>query len=71
VLMKMSSPVDLDELATIFGFVPAAMLARSPRFLQGEGLFAGGFVLAPTMVTMGGRLTEEGGADVDVPLRAR
>lgn len=69
-LMKMSSPVDLDELAKIFGFVPAAMLARSPGFRQGEALFAGGFVPAPAIVKMGARLTQEGGADVGVPLRA-
>jgi DNA helicase HerA-like ATPase len=68
-LMKMSSPLDLDELATIFGFVPAAMLARSPGFRQGEALFAGGFVPAPTMVRMGARLTLEGGSDVGVPVR--
>ena len=68
-LMKMTSPVDLDELATIFGFVPPAMLARASRFTQGEALFAGGFVPAPTMVRMGARLTREGGADVSVPLR--
>jgi DNA helicase HerA-like ATPase len=69
-LMKMTSPLDLDELSTIFGFVPAAMFARSPGFRQGEALFAGGFVPAPTMVRMGKRLTREGGADVGVPLRA-
>jgi DNA helicase HerA-like ATPase len=68
-LMKMTSPVDLDELATIFGFVPAAMLARASRFKQGEALFAGGFVPAPTVVKMGARLTREGGADVGVPIR--
>ncbi|MFF1877869.1 ATP-binding protein [Leifsonia sp. NPDC058230] len=68
-LMKMTSPLDLDELATIFGFVPAAMLARSPGFRQGEALFAGGFVPAPTMVRIGTRLTREGGADVRVPVR--
>ena len=69
-LMKMTSPVDLHELATIFGFVPPAMLARASWFRQGESLFAGGFVPAPTMVSMGKRLTREGGADVPVPLRA-
>lgn len=68
-LMKMTSPLDLAELANIFGFVPPAMLARAARFRQGEALFAGGFVPAPTMVTMGPRLTREGGADVSVPLR--
>ena len=69
-LMKMTSPVDLDELATVFGFVPSAMFARSPRFRQGEALFAGGFAPAPSMVRMGERLTPEGGGDVGVPLRA-
>ncbi|MFF1573629.1 ATP-binding protein [Leifsonia sp. NPDC058292] len=69
-LMKMTAPGDLEELSTIFGFVPSAMFARSPGFRQGEALFAGGFVPAPTMVRMGRRLTREGGADVGVPLRA-
>jgi DNA helicase HerA-like ATPase len=68
-LMKMTSPVDLDELGTVFGFVPEAMRARASRFAQGEALFAGGFVPAPSMVKMGARLTREGGADVTVPLR--
>ncbi|GGE90609.1 ATP-binding protein [Mycetocola zhadangensis] len=69
-LMKMTSPLDLSELATIFGFVPSAMLARASRFQQGEALFAGGFTAAPTMVRMGPRLTREGGADVTVPTRS-
>jgi len=69
-LMKMTSPVDLDELATVFGFVPPQMLARAARFRQGEALFAGGFAPAPSIVRMGERLTPEGGADVGVPLRA-
>jgi uncharacterized protein len=68
-LMKMTSPVDLDELGTILGFVPPAMLSRSRQFKQGEALFAGGFVPAPTVVKMGGRLTREGGADVSIPMR--
>lgn len=68
-LMKMTSQSDLAELGRIFGFVPPAMFARSPGFRQGEALFAGGFVPAPTIVTMGARLSYEGGADVAVPLR--
>lgn len=68
-LMKMASPVDLKEIATIFGFVPAAMLERSPLFRQGEALFAGSFVPAPMLVKMGNRLTPEGGSDLHVPLR--
>ncbi len=68
-LMKMSSPVDLDELATIFGFAPRSLLAQSPRFRQGEALFAGGFVPAPTLIRVRDRLTQEGGSDVKVPIR--
>jgi DNA helicase HerA-like ATPase len=68
-LMKMVSPVDLDGLATYFGFAPPALVARSPGFRQGEALFAGGFVAAPTLLRVGQRLTPEGGSDVGVPLR--
>lgn len=68
-LMKMSSPTDLDGLATYFGYAPGALIARSPWFRQGEALFAGGFVPAPTLLAMNARLTPEGGSDVRVPLR--
>ncbi|WP_157001761.1 ATP-binding protein [Agromyces laixinhei] len=68
-LMKMTSPVDLEGLATYFGYAPAALIARSPWFRQGEALFAGGFVPAPTLLAMNARLTPEGGSDVSVPLR--
>ncbi|SDD31413.1 hypothetical protein SAMN05216410_3169 [Sanguibacter gelidistatuariae] len=67
-LMKMSSPHDLAELADYFGYAPADLLARSPRFLQGQALFAGGFVDRATVVQMGSRLTHEGGTDVPVPI---
>lgn len=68
-LMRMNSRADLDELATVFGFVPPAMLAASPYFVQGEMLLAGPFVPAPTLVRVGPRLTVEGGSDVPVPVR--
>lgn len=68
-LMKMTSPVDLAELGTSFGYAPAALLARSPWFRQGEALFAGGFVPTPSLVKLHARLTPEGGTDVRVPLR--
>lgn len=68
-LMKMSSPVDLAELGTYFGYAPEALIERSPWFRQGEALFAGGFVPAPSLVKMNARLTPEGGSDVGVPLR--
>ena len=68
-LMKMTSPVDLDELGTYFGYAPASLLARSPWFRQGEALFAGGFVPTPSLVKVNARLTPEGGSDVGVPMR--
>ncbi len=69
-LMRMSSPRDLAELTDIFGYAPADLVAQSPDFAQGQALFAGGFIDQPTLVQMGSRLTEEGGSDVHVPLRA-
>jgi len=68
-LMKMSSPLDLAELASIFGFVPEELIAQSPLFTQGTALFAGGFVGEPTIMRMADRVTFEGGSDVGVPLR--
>ncbi|HZW41599.1 MAG TPA: ATP-binding protein, partial [Agromyces sp.] len=68
-LMKMSSPVDLEGLATYFGYAPHELINRSPWFRQGEALFAGGFVPAPSLVKVNARLTPEGGSDVGVPLR--
>lgn len=68
-LMKMSASRDLAELAAVFGFAPEELLARSPRFQQGQALFAGGFTEAPTIAQLGTRLTPEGGSDVRVPLR--
>jgi DNA helicase HerA-like ATPase len=67
-LMRMSSQRDLDELATIFGFAPSALVDQSPLFRQGEALLAGGFAPAASVVQMRQRLTHEGGRDVSVPL---
>ncbi len=68
-LMRMNSPADLEELASIFGFVPLGMLEQSARFRQGEALLAGGFVAAPSIVQIGDRITFEGGIDVPVPAK--
>ena len=68
-LMKMSSPLDLAELGSIFGFAPQSLVEQAPLFSQGKALFAGGFIPAPTVVQMGARVTFEGGKDVGVPLR--
>jgi len=67
-LLRMSSPHDLAELGSLFGYAPADLVERSPLFGKGQGLFAGGFVAQPSLVQMGRRLTREGGLDVPVPL---
>lgn len=67
-LMRMNSPRDLAELAEVFGFVPEELLLRSQHFKQGQGLFAGGFIAEPTVAQMRGRITQEGGSDVKVPV---
>jgi DNA helicase HerA-like ATPase len=67
-LLRMSSPRDLAELGSLFGYAPSDLVERSPLFGRGQGLFAGGFVAQPSLVQMGRRLTREGGRDVPVPL---
>ncbi|WP_394251999.1 ATP-binding protein [Arthrobacter pityocampae] len=68
VLMKMSSPQDLAELASVFGYVSPATLDDALHFTKGQALVAGGFIAAPSVVQVGPRLTYEGGADIAVPL---
>lgn len=68
-LMKMSSPADLHELGSVFGFVPASLLERASTFQQGQALLAGGFAPDDGVVRMRERYTHEGGADVRVPIR--
>jgi len=67
-LMRMNSPADLEELGRAFGFVPRQLLDRASRFVQGEALLAGGFVVLPVVTRMRDRVTPEGGVDVPVPL---
>jgi hypothetical protein len=71
VLMRMNSPGDVQQLSTMFGFAPPALLEASTFFEQGEALVAGSFVPRPALIRMGRRLTEEGGSDVRVPVNGR
>jgi hypothetical protein len=64
VLMRMNSRADLAELAAAFSFVPPTLLEESMRFTQGEALLAGKVVPAPLIARIGGRVSEEGGADI-------
>src|SRR3954468_13194281 len=67
-LMRMNSREDLEQLASVFGFVPRGLLAQAARFRQGEALLAGGFVPMPSVVRIRGRVTPQGGTDVPVPM---
>lgn len=67
-LMRMSSSADLDELLKILSYAPEDIARVSPSFRQGQALFAGGFIETPQRVQMRRRITEEGGADVAVPV---
>ncbi|WP_341945553.1 ATP-binding protein [Microbacterium sp. LWH11-1.2] len=69
-LMRVNAPRDLAELVEVFGFASDEAIRRAQTFAQGQALFAGGFIAAPTFVQMGERLTQESGGDVRVPLRA-
>jgi hypothetical protein len=69
-LMRVNAPRDLAELADVFGFASEESIRRSAEFVQGQALFAGGFIPTPTFVQMGERITEEAGGDVKVPLRS-
>lgn len=68
-LMRVNAPRDLAELAAVFGFAPEEEIDRARDFVQGQALFAGGFVREPVVAQMGERLSEEAGRDVAVPLR--
>jgi len=67
-LMRMGSSIDLGELVKTLSFVPENLARLSPEFAQGQALFAGGFTASPQRVQMRDRITEEGGADVAVPV---
>jgi uncharacterized protein len=67
VLMRMNAPGDLEEIRSVFGFAPPAIVELSPTFGQGEALLAGTFTLAPTLARIGPRYSAEAGSDIAVP----
>ncbi|WP_420111824.1 ATP-binding protein [Pseudactinotalea sp.] len=70
-LLRMNSPADLAEVASVFGFAPRDLLDSSPGFTQGQVLLAGGFAPAAALVQTRNRISREGGADVAVPVSTR
>lgn len=63
-LMRVNSVADLDELATVFSHVPAALIAEARAHRMGEMLAAGPIAPTPLRLQMGVRWTKEGGADL-------
>ena len=55
-LLRMNSPADLAEVASVFGFAPADLLARRPGFGPGQVLFAGGFAPRAAVVQVRDRI---------------
>jgi len=64
-LMRMNSMADVADLAGLFSFVPAGVMAGAPSFELGQALVAGRlFPQGSAYVQMGPRVSQEGGADV-------
>jgi DNA helicase HerA-like ATPase len=63
-LMRVNSQGDLARIAELFSFAPAGLLARAATFGLGQLLVCGRVVSHPTLVQSGGRIAQEGGADV-------
>ncbi|MBV9196354.1 MAG: ATP-binding protein [Solirubrobacterales bacterium] len=63
-LMRMNSTGDLERIAQLFSYVPPGLLGRATTFGLGQLLVCGRVASHPTFVTTGGRLAQEGGADV-------
>lgn len=64
ILMRMNSQADVQQLASVFSFVPPSLLAQAAYFTQGESLVAGRITSHPTLLRFRGRVSEEGGSDV-------
>jgi hypothetical protein len=64
ILMRMNSQADVQQLASVFSFVPPSLLGQAAYFAQGESLAAGRITANPTILRFRGRISEEGGSDV-------
>jgi hypothetical protein len=63
-LMRVNSQGDLARIAELFSFAPAGLLARAATFGLGQLLVCGRVASHPALVRCGGRIAQEGGADV-------
>ncbi|MDO8213833.1 ATP-binding protein [Conexibacter sp. CPCC 206217] len=64
VLMRLNSAADAAHAASVFSFVPPALIEQATGFGLGESLVAGRISPHPAFVRFGARVAQEGGADV-------
>lgn len=63
-LMRVNSATDVEELTAVFSHVPAPLIRQARTHRMGEMLAAGPIAPTPLHLQVGGRWTEEGGADL-------
>ena len=64
VMMRMNSQADIEDLASLFSYVPAGLIEGLSSFRMGQALVGGKFFPLSGYVRMGARVSEEGGADI-------
>ena len=63
-MMRMNSQADIDDLTSLFSYVPAGLVAGLSSFRMGQALVGGKIFPLSGYVRMGARVSEEGGADI-------
>ena len=63
-MMRMNSKADIDDLTSLFSYVPAGLVAGLSSFRMGQALVGGKIFPLSGYVRMGARVSEEGGADI-------
>ena len=64
VMMRMNSQADIEDLTSLFSYVPARLVAGLSSFRMGQALVGGKIFPLSGYVRMGARVSEEGGADI-------
>jgi DNA helicase HerA-like ATPase len=63
-MMRMNSKADIEDLTSLFSYVPAGLVAGLSSFRMGQALVGGKIFPLSGYVRMGARVSEEGGADI-------
>ena len=66
VIMQLTNPHDQDAVARAAEALSRGLLADLPGLNRGEAVILGQLTRVPVMVKVGGRLSAEGGSDVDL-----